>query len=287
MRYSRSMGMSAPELGWVPSPTYILRRAAILDCLEGFTPGKALEVGCGSGSLLYDLHLLGFHGTGVDLSPEARTLSERILAQAQEISICGDLPAGYEGTFDYLLSFEVLEHIDDDRTALKRWVQFLNDGGHAILSVPAHPRKWNLTDRLVGHYRRYDRADVMELLRAAGLTPIRIFTHGWPATWFIEQVRLFVKTLMWKRTVKDPSALDMSPAELTKRSGIDRDFEGKLFPLYGSFPLRLLIALICRVQRVTYRTDLGISFIVVARRNGSGKRPTTNYAPSWLPIPDE
>ena len=92
MKYKSQFGIAAPELGWVPSPSYILRRAAILDCLKPFLPGRVLEIGCGAGAFLYEISKLGFYGEGVEVSSHACKLAKKILVNVHGISIIENLP---------------------------------------------------------------------------------------------------------------------------------------------------------------------------------------------------
>ena len=71
--------------------------------------------------------------------------------------------------FDVLCSFEVLEHIEDDLGELQRWVTHLKPGGMVIVSVPAHRHRFAAADEGVGHFRRYDPVDLVDLLESAGL----------------------------------------------------------------------------------------------------------------------
>ena len=72
------------------------------------------------------------------------------------------------GQFDVVCAFEVLEHIEDDLAALKRWRQLVAPDGCLIMSVPAHQRLYSRVDERVGHFRRYDRDQLTELLERAG-----------------------------------------------------------------------------------------------------------------------
>ena len=62
---------------------------------------------------------------------------------------------------DTIVSFNVLEHIEDDLAVLKKCAELLRDsraeGKKRIISfVPAHPWAYGVMDKAVGHYRRYN-----------------------------------------------------------------------------------------------------------------------------------
>ena len=266
MRYTNQFGIAAPELGWVPSPSYILRRAAILDCLKTFPPGRVLEMGCGAGALLYEISKLGFYGEGVEVSSHACELAKKILVNVHGISIIEDLPKESYEMYDYLLTFEVIEHIEDDIAAMKQWKDYLKPGGLVILSVPAHKKKWNVTDLLAGHYRRYDKKDIISLVDRTGFELIQTITCGWPVSWFIERLRLISRKVKIKRSGIHPSELCEGDFERTIQSGMDRNLETKLFSIYGSWIGQMLFFLAISIQRIFYSTELGISFIVIAKK---------------------
>ena len=262
----RDIGMAAPELEWVPTPTYLLRRAAIFDIIGAWPAGRALEVGCGSGALLFDLARLGYTGLGVELSARAREVAAQILVDEEQIRVVPEVPSGPKESFDLLIAFEVLEHIEDDRAALASWLTLLRPGGRVVISVPAHRRRWSATDVLVGHYRRYDRQDVEALLRDAGLVIDDIRTFGWPATWLIERARNLAKPAQARAEDVDIDALEIGDRERTLGSGIERSLERRLFPVYASPLGRLALRGAATIQRRFYRTDLGISYLAVATK---------------------
>ena len=267
MHFSKQMGAAAPECSWVPSPTYILRRAAILDWLRGYQPGRVLEVGCGPGALLRDLSDRGFEGTGVELSDRSRRIARKILTDAAGIRILRHLPEQEKASYDYLLAFEVLEHIEDDGAALREWLGYLKPGGIVFISVPAHRSRWNVTDLFAGHFRRYDKTDLMTLIEQAGLEEVRTGTYGWPISRIFEWLRLRAKKNELRRNGIDPGSVSIGDPEMTKSSGVERDQMTRIFGLYSSLPGRLCFALATRVQKLFYRTSLGISFIVIARKS--------------------
>jgi SAM-dependent methyltransferase len=70
--------------------------------------------------------------------------------------------------FDVVALFDVLEHIEDDATALRNIHTMLRPGGRIILTVPAHRWLWSRIDDLSSHYRRYNRPGLTAVLERAG-----------------------------------------------------------------------------------------------------------------------
>jgi SAM-dependent methyltransferase len=83
-----------------------------------------------------------------------------------------------DDTFDVVITSEVLEHIQDDVTAIAEMVRVLRPGGRFAATVPAQfPEtiNWKLSDEYHapkspgGHVRIYSRTELSAKLRAAGL----------------------------------------------------------------------------------------------------------------------
>jgi len=147
--------------------------------------GRVLENGCGVG--MYIEHIIPFGGAVIGLeydfvrAAQAHTHSKYIVNGVGE-----ELPFPF-GTFDLILSHEVLEHVRDDRHAVEEMVRVLKPGGRLILFVPNRgypfethgiylkgkyyfgniplinylPRRWR--DRLAPHVRVYSRRDLEKL----------------------------------------------------------------------------------------------------------------------------
>ena len=96
--------------------------------------GRVLENGCGVG--MYVEHLTPYAGQIIGLeydferAAEAGTRSPNILNAAGE-----SLPLP-SGTFDLILSHEVLEHVQDDVQAVRDMVRILKPGGRMVIFVP-------------------------------------------------------------------------------------------------------------------------------------------------------
>ena len=147
--------------------------------------GNILENGCGVG--MYVEHLAPFGGRIFGLeydferACEARKNSPHILNAAGEFL---PLPSS---TFALILSHEVIEHVQDDRLAIREMMRVLNPGGRIVLFCPNRgypfethgiywkgkyhfgnkllvnylPRMWR--DKLAPHVRVYSKRDLEKL----------------------------------------------------------------------------------------------------------------------------
>ena len=62
----------------------------------------------------------------------------------------------------------VLEHIEDDLSALRSIRKILNTNGRLAIYVPALPILFSDLDRKVGHFRRYKKKELISKVREAG-----------------------------------------------------------------------------------------------------------------------
>jgi SAM-dependent methyltransferase len=73
-----------------------------------------------------------------------------------------------DGSFDAVLAFEVVEHVEDDSGLLEEVARVSRPGGMLILSTPVHASMWSPLDDACGHVRRDEPAVLFEKVRAAG-----------------------------------------------------------------------------------------------------------------------
>jgi SAM-dependent methyltransferase len=253
-----AFGLVAPDLGWVPAPSYLLRRQRVLRLLEALPHGRLLEIGCGAGALLRDVDRLGFACEAFETSPEALALARHIHHDGR-VTIHQHPSFEWCSSFDVVMALEVLEHIEDDRAAISLWRSYLREGGNLVLSVPAHPRRWNASDEWAGHFRRYERTGLLGLLNQAGFVVEHIECYGFPLANLIEPVR----ALHHRRQLQVHA---VSKAQGSARSGIERSLETRLFPLQASFVGVAAMRVFCGIQSLFASTDLGSGYLVRARR---------------------
>jgi SAM-dependent methyltransferase len=72
------------------------------------------------------------------------------------------------GRIDSAMSFNVLEHIGDDRAVLGNVFDSLPPGGRFVCFVPAFPSIYGPMDARLGHVRRYRRKELVGRARDAG-----------------------------------------------------------------------------------------------------------------------
>jgi SAM-dependent methyltransferase len=73
-----------------------------------------------------------------------------------------------ERGIDTVVSVNVLEHIADDRKALRAMAETLPAGGRVILFVPALPWLYGSLDAAFEHCRRYAKQELIEKVESAG-----------------------------------------------------------------------------------------------------------------------
>lgn len=147
--------------------------ARLMACrYAGEGPLRILDAGCGTGGTLSQLADLGTP-VGCDNSEFAlRLCHERGLHLLAAASV-QELPFA-TGSFDVVLSCDVLEHVLDDRAALREMTRVLRPGGTLILTVPAHPFLWSEHDEALSHLRRYTARGLRRLLEETGTTVAKL-----------------------------------------------------------------------------------------------------------------
>lgn len=99
----------------------------------------------------------------------------------------------FEASYDVVVLFDVLEHIEDTAPFMDALAWYLRPGGHLLLNVPALPAVRSRYDDAAGHVRRYTKAALTAELPAAlqlrslrawgvGLIPLLVARKAWLGT---------------------------------------------------------------------------------------------------------
>jgi SAM-dependent methyltransferase len=151
---------------------------------------RVLDVGSGFGRHVYECARRGAHVVALDYAADevvetrdtlaAMVAAEEITADKLVGVLRGDarrLPFA-DGSFDVVITSEVLEHIQDDVAAIAEMVRVLKPGGRFAATVPAYLPEivnWKLSDEYHapkspgGHVRIYSKTELRAKLRSAGL----------------------------------------------------------------------------------------------------------------------
>lgn len=152
-------------------------------------PGmQVLDLGCGEGRHTFEAYRRGAHVVSLDLSHRdlvttrswtgAMDLEAQAPAGTRTAPVVGDLRALPlpDATFDRVIASEVLEHIEDDATAVVEIARVLKPGGLVAITVPRWlPERicWALSQEYHanegGHVRIYRASDLVGLCRDVGL----------------------------------------------------------------------------------------------------------------------
>ena len=164
MRKDLYSEMNEEEKHW----WFIGRRFIIRNILKAFISqkvGKALDVGCGTGTNTLMLRDFANQVVGLDSNKEALSFAKK--RNPDLIPVLASFPEGFNesGKFDLITMFDVLEHIEDDGRVLGKISYYLSDGGVVILTVPALPILWTEHDQMFGHRRRYRKKQLADLIK--------------------------------------------------------------------------------------------------------------------------
>ena len=84
------------------------------------------------------------------------------------------LPSEERGDHSCLVSYNVLEHIDDHVGALRSMSRLVRPEGYIVLVCPAFPFAMSPVDIATGHVRRYTKRSMREALTDAGLEVVSV-----------------------------------------------------------------------------------------------------------------
>jgi glycosyltransferase involved in cell wall biosynthesis/protein-L-isoaspartate O-methyltransferase len=156
----------------------------IWQSIAPYVGDRVLEVGAGIGNMtrvMYGRELIVATDIGVSYLQILRNRFARnpSIAVARLDLNSDDHLALEQYEFDTVVCLNVLEHIEDDRGALARLRDVLVPGGRLLLFVPADQSLYGTIDKQVGHFRRYSREELRQMIESAGFTVDRIVYQNW------------------------------------------------------------------------------------------------------------
>lgn len=155
---------------------FVARRAIVRSIIKTLhpRPRTLLEVGCGLGGNLAMLSEFGLV-CGIESDPEAcaHALREAPTVEIHAGALPDDLPFTNRN-FDLICLLDVLEHVEDDNSALLALQSCLAPGGRILLTVPAYQWLFGRHDRAHHHFRRYHAGGIRLLAKKSGFAVSRL-----------------------------------------------------------------------------------------------------------------
>ncbi|MDD5223103.1 MAG: class I SAM-dependent methyltransferase [bacterium] len=143
----------------------------VLKLLARYLPAgsvpRILDLGCGTGINLKSFERLGFAVGADSVEPALKFCRSRGISRLAR-SEAQALPFKDRG-FDAVLALDLIEHVRDDRRVIAEAARVLRPGGRLLVTVPAFPFLFSAHDRALGHFRRYRKAELLEVLTGGGL----------------------------------------------------------------------------------------------------------------------
>jgi len=242
-----------------PGPRYLLRLHLLCSVFNNYflqNSANFLEVGAGNGdvtSFISDVFKDALI-TIVDSSDYALDPLNQRFCDNSNVDILKIALEEYspKTQFDYILSFEVLEHIKNDLDVIKRMNTLLHDDGLLILSVPSYMSKWQAQDIASGHIRRYEESEIIEKLKLSGFEILELYDYGFPLTTIMRPFR----EIFYKETGE-------SLEEKTAVSGVEK----RIFSNKNNWIIAICLLPFFGLQRIFSKFRLGDGFIVIAKKN--------------------
>lgn len=154
-------------------------------------------------------------------------------AEIIQLDITQKIPKKFLQHFSTIVGINVLEHIEEDTKTLSLLHNALKKDGKLLLLVPAQQMAFTKLDKTLGHFRRYEKAELKDKLQKAGF---RIHTMH-----YFNLVGL----LSWMVRDKIGRSPNLKPYHIT---------------IFDS-----IVPILKRIE-VVIRPPVGISLIVVAKK---------------------
>jgi hypothetical protein len=211
-----------------------------------FLGDHPIEIGSGLGdyALQWIPHVRRFTATEAD--PDLFAELKEQMAEHPNVTVAQImLPTSDRASHSCLISYNVLEHIDDHVGALRSMSGLVQSGGYIVLVCPAFPFAMSPVDIATGHVRRYTKRSMRKALTDAGLEVVSVT--------YANSLGLICYYAFTSLLRKQPST-------------------GGTMTIYD----RLVVPVVRTIERVIGHPPFGQSVVAVARVPADGSQPAAS-----------
>src|SRR5258708_6615221 len=145
---------------------HIARSRLITRTIRAANGSRVLDVGCGRGILVHYMIQHGIDCYGVELAEV--TVPEALTARLFSAIRVEDLSDQLRRSIHVIVLGDVIEHLAEPESFLRRLAEQFQNLKSFIITVPARPELWSNYDEHFGHYRRYTAKSLRETARNCG-----------------------------------------------------------------------------------------------------------------------
>lgn len=165
------------------------RRFEVDRLFERISPELVLDVGCGVGfhDKLIAEKLSVKRVLGIDYSEKSIHMAEKHFPHENVRREVNDIFEMESGDYDLVVSFQVIEHLEQPVEFFKACKNQVNDDGIVAVATPNRLRMMNRFLKRVGlgtppcdpqHFQEYTESDLVKLGEQAGLSRVDSFSRG-------------------------------------------------------------------------------------------------------------
>ena len=242
----------APAGGDTATPLNLAKRIGVIRQYAGDVRGRrVVDCGCGAGDYVQALRQLGADAWGIEYSREKLAKAPAPVAGRVAVGDLHHISLG-EGTMDVALLNEVLEHVPDDRRALREVHRVLKPGGLVLIFSPnrrypfeTHGAYVKGSTRRIPHY--------VPFVPYVPLPLARSLVHFWARNYWPGELRRLVRGAGFQITHTDyvwqtfEGISNHQPALIARTKGMLRVLSSSL-------------------ERLPLIRTLGVSQVIVARK---------------------
>jgi glycosyltransferase involved in cell wall biosynthesis len=160
------------------------------DTIRPYLGERVLEIGAGIGNLTSNLVPRKVYWAS-DINPQYLDRLKKLKQTRPYLHVqytdASEEQTYPEPQFDTVICLNVVEHLQDDLKALQNIRASLQKDGRAIILVPNGPQLYGSLDRVLGHFRRYTKEQLVDVCERAGFRVEKVLKFnriGAPGWWW-------------------------------------------------------------------------------------------------------